>query len=90
MASRSGRIEASLEDLDSEVEGWLLVLPEVRLPVLTGADIAGVVRRKTATGWVGLEGDESSSSAFASRHCVSTLLSFLVLTDCLHALAAKQ
>ena len=55
---RCGRREASMEEFDAEVEGWLPLLPEMDLPPLTGADIAGVVWRKTATagrldGWVG-------------------------------------
>ena len=45
---RSGQREPSLEEFGSEVEGWFPVLPEFRLPLLTGADLAGVVRRKTA------------------------------------------
>ena len=55
--------EASLEEFDEEVEGWLPLLPEVSLPHLTGQMLADVVRRKGATagsldGWDG----ESSRS----------------------------
>ena len=34
-----------MEEFDSEVQSWLPVLLEVRLPVLTGVDLVGVVRR---------------------------------------------
>ena len=44
-----GKGEASLEEFDAEVESWLPLLPEVDLPLLIGADLAGVARRKTAT-----------------------------------------
>ena len=46
---RSGQREASLEEFDDEVEGWLLLLPEVSLPCLTGQMLADVVWRKSAT-----------------------------------------
>ena len=52
---RSGQREASLEEFDAEVEGWLPLLPEVDLPPLTGTVLAEVVRRKTATAG-GLDG----------------------------------
>ena len=45
----SGRREASLEEFDAEVEGWLPLLPEVEVPPSTGADLAEVVRHKTAS-----------------------------------------
>ena len=41
--------EASLEEFDSEVEGWLPLLPEVSLPCLTGQMLADVVQSKGAT-----------------------------------------
>ena len=40
---RSGQREASLEEFDEEVEGWLPLLPEVSLPSLTGQMLADVV-----------------------------------------------
>ena len=46
---RSGQREASLEEFDVEVEGWLPLLPEVTLPCLTGQMLADVVQRKGAT-----------------------------------------
>ena len=46
---RSGQREASLEEFDDEVEGWLPLLPEVSLPCLTGQMLADVVQRKSAT-----------------------------------------
>ena len=46
---RSGQREASLEEFDHEVEGWLPLLPEVSLPCLTGQMLADVVRGKGAT-----------------------------------------
>ena len=46
---RSGQGEASLEEFDNEVEGWLPLLPEVHLSTLTGDDLLEVVKRKTAT-----------------------------------------
>ena len=46
---RSGQREASLEEFDSEVEGWLPLLPEVSLPCLTGQMLADVVQGKGAT-----------------------------------------
>ena len=46
---RSGHREASLEEFDDEVEGWLPLLPEVSLPCLTGHMLADVVQRKGAT-----------------------------------------
>ena len=52
---RSGQREASLEEFDVEVEGWLPLLLEVHLSPFTGADLPEVVKRKTATagsfGW---------------------------------------
>ena len=49
------RREASLEEVDAEVQGWLPLLPEVYLPPLTFAVPADVVRRKSATAG-GLDG----------------------------------
>ena len=46
---RSGQREASLEEFDDEVEGWLLLLSDVSLPCLTGQMLADVVQRKSAT-----------------------------------------
>ena len=46
---RSGQREASLEEFDHEVVGWLPLLPEVSLPCLTGQMLADVVQRKSAT-----------------------------------------
>ena len=46
---RSGQREASLEEFDDEVEGWLLLLPEVSLPCFTGQMLADVVQHKSAT-----------------------------------------
>ena len=46
---RSGQRETSLEEFTHEVEGWLLFLPEVALPRLAEAMLAGVVHRKGAT-----------------------------------------
>ena len=46
---RFGQREASLEEFDGEVEGWLPLLPEVHLPCLTGQMFADVVQRKGAT-----------------------------------------
>ena len=46
---RSGQREASLEEVDAEVQGWLPLLPEGYLPPLTVAVLADVVRRKSAT-----------------------------------------
>ena len=46
---RSGQREASLEEFDDEVEGWLPLLPEVSLPCLTGQMLADVVQSKSAT-----------------------------------------
>ena len=46
---RSGQREASLEEFDDEVEGWLPWLPEVSLPCLTGQMLADVVQHKGAT-----------------------------------------
>ena len=45
---RSGQREASLDEFDREVDGWLPLLPEVNLPRLTGQMLAGVVQRKGA------------------------------------------
>ena len=55
---RSGQREASLEEFDREVEGWLPVLPEVHLHRLTGQMLADVVQRENVTagsldGWGG-------------------------------------
>ena len=44
-----GKREASLEEFNEEVVGWLPLLPEVHLPPLTGNDLFQVVRGKTAT-----------------------------------------
>ena len=41
--------EATLEEFDREVEGWLPLLPECSLPRLTGQLLADVVQRKGAT-----------------------------------------
>ena len=38
-----------MEEFYAEVEGWLLLLPEVHLSPLTGDDLLEVVKRKTAT-----------------------------------------
>ena len=46
---RSGQREASLEEFNEEVVGWLPLLPEVHLPPLTGNDLFQVVRGETAT-----------------------------------------
>ena len=46
---RSGQREASLEEFDREVEGWLPLLPEVHLPRLTGQMLADVVQSKNVT-----------------------------------------
>ena len=46
---RSGQREASLEEFDREVDGWLPLLPEVHLPRLTGQVLADVAQRKGAT-----------------------------------------
>ena len=46
---RSGQREASLEEFNEDVVGWLPSLPEVHLPPLTGDDLFQVVRCKTAT-----------------------------------------
>ena len=56
----SGQREASLEEFDREVDGWLPLLPVVALPGLTGEMLADVVRRKGATagsldGWGWME-----------------------------------
>ena len=55
---RSGQREASLDEFDREVDGWLPLLPVISLPELTGEMPADVVQRKSATagsldGWVG-------------------------------------
>ena len=52
---RSGRRETNLEEFAHEVGGWLLVLPEVVLPRLSGCPLADVVRRKKVTAG-GLDG----------------------------------
>ena len=46
---RSGQRDASLEEFDEEVEGWLPLLPVISLPQLTCQMLADVVRRKGAT-----------------------------------------
>ena len=46
---RSGQREASLEEFDVEVEGWLPLLLEVNLLCLTGQMLADVDQRKSAT-----------------------------------------
>ena len=46
---RSGQREASLEESNEEVLGWLPLLPEVDMPHLTGDDLFEVVQCKTAT-----------------------------------------
>ena len=48
---RSGQREASLEEFNEEVVGWLLLLSEIEIemPPLIGDDLFQVVRRKTAT-----------------------------------------
>ena len=43
---RSGQRETSLDEFSFEVDGWLPVLPEIRLPRLTGQMLADVVLRK--------------------------------------------
>ena len=49
---RSVQRETSLDEFSFEVEGWLLLLPEVHLPRLTGQMLADVVHRKGVTaGW---------------------------------------
>ena len=45
---RSGQREASFDEFDPEVDGWLPLLPEVSLPRLTGRVLAVVVQRKGA------------------------------------------
>ena len=59
---RSGQREASSEEFNEEVVGWLPLLPEVDMPPLTGDDLFQVVRCMTATagsldgwGWRELE-----------------------------------
>ena len=42
-------MQASLEEFDREVEGWLPLLPETSLPQLTSQMLADVIRRKGAT-----------------------------------------
>ena len=49
---RSGQRDTRLEEFDREVEGWLLTLPVVLLPRLTGQMLADVVQRKEChCGW---------------------------------------
>ena len=45
---RAGQREASLEEFAVEVDGWLLLLPEISLPALTCEMLAEVVRRESA------------------------------------------
>ena len=45
----SGQREASLDEFDREVDGWLPLLPVISLPELTGEMPADVVQRKSAT-----------------------------------------
>ena len=59
---RTAQREASLENFDAEVEGWLPLLLVISLPQLTGQMFADVVRRKDAAacsldgrGWRELE-----------------------------------
>ena len=52
---RSGQRKTSLDEFDHEVEGWLLLLPEVSLPCLTGQVLADVVQREGSTAG-GLDG----------------------------------
>ena len=51
----SGQREASLEEFDCEVEGWLPLLPVFELPRLTCQMLADIVHRKGATAG-GLDG----------------------------------
>ena len=44
-----GKREASVDEFNREVDGWLPLLPEVHLPRLTGQVLADVVQRKGAT-----------------------------------------
>ena len=46
---RSGQRDTSLEEFSFEVDGWLLLLPLVDLPRLTGQMLYDVVHRKSAT-----------------------------------------
>ena len=46
---RSWQREASLEEFDAEVEGWLPLLPEVDVPPLSGTHRFELVKRKAAT-----------------------------------------
>ena len=46
---RSGQRETSLDEFGFEVDGWLPILPEIRLPRLTGQMLADVVQRKSVT-----------------------------------------
>ena len=43
---RSGQRETSLDEFGFEVDGWLPILPEIRLPRLTGQMLADVVLHK--------------------------------------------
>ena len=58
---RSGQRETSLEEFNDEVEGWLPLLPEVSLPLLTGEMLPDVIRRKgvTAGSWMDGVGESS-------------------------------
>ena len=55
---RSGHGEASLEEFDREVGGWLPLLPEVHLPRLTGQMLAEVVQCMGAAAAASLDGWE--------------------------------
>ena len=49
-----GKGEASLDEFDRDVDGWLPLWPEVYLPRLTSQALADVILRKSATaldGW---------------------------------------
>ena len=52
---RSWQRETSLDEFGFEVDGWLPLLPEVRLPRLTGQMLADVVHRKNVSAG-GLDG----------------------------------
>ena len=46
---RFGQREASVDEFDREDDGWLLLVPEVHLPRLTGQMLADVVHRKSVS-----------------------------------------